>query len=234
MPSEKSGLAAPSQTIAGNGTCDYTATMARLCRPRFVIHKPWHWTQSETCMSRTVATTLSDESTPRAGSPLMPAMGHTGMPITEVKPRRHSLRVPSAWQPMPRGIFYVSDWSANRVHKIAANGTISLVAGTGASGYSGEGGLATAAQLKSPGHLALDGSGSKLYIADEDNHVVRKVEGGIITTVAGTPACCGTASDATHVILAPRAESPWILRAICTSRRPATRLSWRCLGAASG
>ncbi|MEK7477112.1 MAG: hypothetical protein AAB152_15915, partial [Candidatus Coatesbacteria bacterium] len=61
------------------------------------------------------------------------------------------------------------------------------VAGTGVAGYTGDGGLATSAQLQNPSDVAVDGSGN-LYIADWYNHCVRKVTlaTGIITTVAGT------------------------------------------------
>src|ERR1035437_8309741 len=52
---------------------------------------------------------------------------------------------------------YVSDATSFRVHKVAADGTISLVAGVGTQGYLGDGGLATAAQLAYPTYLALDG-----------------------------------------------------------------------------
>ncbi len=66
----------------------------------------------------------------------------------------------------------------------AASGLLITVAGNGAAGYTGDGGLATSAQLSYPTGLALDPAGS-LYIADLFNSVVRKVSGGVITTVAG-------------------------------------------------
>jgi sugar lactone lactonase YvrE len=66
-------------------------------------------------------------------------------------------------------------------------GTISTVAGRGKLGFSGDGGLATAAQLWDPACVALDPA-SNLYIGDLRNYDVRKVEGatGVITTYAGT------------------------------------------------
>ena len=84
---------------------------------------------------------------------------------------------------------YVSDQNQNRVYKIATNGAVSTVAGTGASGYNGDGIPATSARLDSPTGLALDTAGS-LYIADTNNNRIRKVSNGMITTVAGNGVCC--------------------------------------------
>ena len=75
-----------------------------------------------------------------------------------------------------------------RVRRIdAVTGVITTFAGTGTAGFSGDGGLATAAQMDNPYGLALDGSGN-LFVADLYNNRVRKVDAttGIITTVAGS------------------------------------------------
>jgi hypothetical protein len=66
------------------------------------------------------------------------------------------------------GNLYISDFG---VRKLAANGAVSTIAGTGTAGYSGEGGLATSAQVV-PGALAVDRAGN-IYIADSGNNVVR-------------------------------------------------------------
>jgi uncharacterized protein (TIGR03437 family) len=72
------------------------------------------------------------------------------------------------------------------VRRVSVSGTITTVAGKAGCGYSGDGGAATSALLSRPEGLALDSAGN-LYIADTDNHRVRKVSAdGIITTVAGT------------------------------------------------
>lgn len=67
-------------------------------------------------------------------------------------------------------------------------GTIVTIAGTGEPGHSGDHGPACEAQLNEPRGLALDLNGN-LYIADAENHVIRRVElaTGLIATVAGRP-----------------------------------------------
>jgi len=63
---------------------------------------------------------------------------------------------------------------------------ITTIAGTGAAGYSGDGGPATIAKLNHPTGVAVDSAGN-IYIGDAVNHRVRKVNtSGIITTFAGT------------------------------------------------
>src|SRR5579871_538226 len=79
---------------------------------------------------------------------------------------------------------YIVD-GQNRVRKVT-NGTISTVAGTGQSGFSGDGGLATAAQLSGATSVAVDAAGN-IYIADSFNFRIRQVNpAGVISTFAGT------------------------------------------------
>jgi streptogramin lyase len=68
----------------------------------------------------------------------------------------------------------------------AKTGLISTVAGTGAKGFGGDGGPATAAQFSSPHSIALD-TADNIYIADIANHRIRKLDAktGIVTTIAG-------------------------------------------------
>jgi uncharacterized protein (TIGR03437 family) len=82
------------------------------------------------------------------------------------------------------GDIYIADFGNNAVRKVSG-GTIVTVAGTGAAGYSGDGGPASRAALNGPKGIALDSAGN-LYIADQNNHRIRKVSGGTITTIAGT------------------------------------------------
>ena len=85
------------------------------------------------------------------------------------------------------GNFYFAEFSLGRVRRVSANGIITTVAGTGAPGFSGDGGLATAARLLQPIWVALD-KDSNIYILDSGNQRVRRVEAstGIISTYAGT------------------------------------------------
>jgi len=82
---------------------------------------------------------------------------------------------------------YIADSHGNVVYKVATTGQLTIFAGTGSAGYTGDTGLATAAQLSSPTGLFVDANGN-LFIADSGNNVIREVNATslIITTVAGT------------------------------------------------
>jgi PKD repeat protein len=84
------------------------------------------------------------------------------------------------------GNVYIADSLNNRVRKVSPAGVITTLAGTGTPGFSGDTGQATAAQLNLPNGVAVDLAGN-VYIADQNNHRVRKVDpAGVITTFAGT------------------------------------------------
>jgi len=83
------------------------------------------------------------------------------------------------------GNVFISDYGNNVIRKVNPTGTISTYAGTGTSGYSGDGGAASAARLSGPEGIAVDTSGN-LYIADANNNAIRVVSTtGMITTIAG-------------------------------------------------
>jgi sugar lactone lactonase YvrE len=86
------------------------------------------------------------------------------------------------------GNLYIADAGNHRIRKVdAVTGVITTVAGTGRSGFSGDGGIATAAQLSYPWGVAVNTTGD-LLITDNQNHRIRRIDAntGIITTVAGT------------------------------------------------
>jgi trimeric autotransporter adhesin len=105
------------------------------------------------------------------------------------------------WAPLarldtPRGVFvgdsgdiYIADTGNHKIRKVHhATDIISTVAGTGASGSTGDGGPATSARLNAPSGVFLDSGVGDIYIADTGNHKIRKVHHAtdIISTVAGT------------------------------------------------
>ena len=91
----------------------------------------------------------------------------------------HSVAVDAA------GTLFFAD-THHRVWKLDASGLVAALAGTGEPGYSGDGGPATEAQLSDPRGVAVDTAGN-VYVADHDNHRLRKIDAmGTVTTLAGT------------------------------------------------
>jgi hypothetical protein len=96
------------------------------------------------------------------------------------------------------GSYLISDNDNYRIRNVAADGTITTVAGTGAPGAGGDGGPATSATLNKPGDVELTADGGYL-ISDTNNNRVRRVSpGGTITNAAGdgTPGFGGDAGPA--------------------------------------
>jgi len=94
------------------------------------------------------------------------------------------------------GNLFIADYNNSRIRVVTPNGMITTVAGTGYFGYDGDGGPATNAQLCFPSGVAVDAMGD-VYIADNQNHVIRKLtpvpvsgaapvinEGGVISASA--------------------------------------------------
>ena len=103
------------------------------------------------------------------------------------------------------GNIYIADCNNHRIRKVTVStGIISTIAGTGTSGYAGDGGAATSASLHNPDGVAVDSNGN-VYISDDTNHRIRKV------TVGTTPSpryflylCTRTSlSQLSHPILVP-------------------------------
>jgi sugar lactone lactonase YvrE len=83
------------------------------------------------------------------------------------------------------GNLYIADFGANRVRKVNTNGVITTVAGTGTAGFTGDGGVATSAELDGPFRVSIDAAGD-LYIDDATNERIRVLAtNGDISTVAG-------------------------------------------------
>ncbi len=88
----------------------------------------------------------------------------------------------------PDGALYFCDLDNQRIRRLdLASGRLTTVAGNGERAYSGDGGPALSAALNMPHEVRFDSHGD-MFIAERDNHVIRKVDmkSGVISTVAGT------------------------------------------------
>lgn len=82
------------------------------------------------------------------------------------------------------GGVYIADFGHNEIRLVNTNGIITTVAGNAISGFSGDNGPATAAQIDNPVGVAIGQDGT-VYIADTGNDRVRKIAAGIMSTLAG-------------------------------------------------
>ena len=95
------------------------------------------------------------------------------------------IRSPGGLAFSPDGELYIAEETSHRIRKIDKDGKIIHVAGTGMTGYGGDGGPAIHAQLKSPYRMVFDKEGN-LFFSDRDNNRIRKIDRqGMISTVAG-------------------------------------------------
>jgi sugar lactone lactonase YvrE len=92
------------------------------------------------------------------------------------------------------GTIYAADILGHRITRMTADGTVTVLAGSGIAG-SADGAGATAS-FNAPSGLALDAAGN-LFVTDVADHTVRKVtRSGVVTTIAGTPGVPGSADGA--------------------------------------
>ena len=113
------------------------------------------------------------------------------------------------------GNLFIADTNNNRIREVVkSTGAIITVAGTGAAGYSGDNGPATAAQINAPWGVALDGNGN-VYFTDQGNNRVREIKtNGVIVTIAGTGTAGFSGDDGA-------ATAPW-----STSPAPSPSIPW--------
>ncbi len=104
------------------------------------------------------------------------------------------------------GNIYFADYGNNRVRKLnVSTGILTNIAGNGSTGFGGDGGLATSAQIWGPCAVKVDKIGN-VYIADYSNNRIRMVDvaTGTITTIAGT----GVGTYSLNNVLAVNASFP--------------------------
>jgi hypothetical protein len=176
-------------TIAGNGVAGYTGdggagTSAELNSPSHVV------------FDRTVNLYITDANSERirrvdAVTDIIATVagnGNAGFSGDGGAATSAQLSFPNGVALDSNGNLLIGDAQNNRIREVDfISHNISTVAGNGAAGYSGDGGLATNARLSFPSRPFVDLSGN-IYIADYGNNRVRKVSAttGIITTIAGT------------------------------------------------
>lgn len=89
--------------------------------------------------------------------------------------------------------------ASNRVFKVNSSGILTVVAGTGAAGYAGDGvpGGALNAQFNGPSGIAVDSEGANIYVAEYNNYVIRMIDTGTktVTTIAGVQGQCAYNGD---------------------------------------
>lgn len=93
------------------------------------------------------------------------------------------------------GNIYIADYNSSVIKKVTTSGIMTIFAGNGTEGFSGDGGPASQAKLYRPTAVAVDKEGN-VFISDASNKVIRKVtKAGVITTIAGVPGRAGYAGD---------------------------------------
>jgi sugar lactone lactonase YvrE len=173
-------------TIAGTGTQGYNgdsipATTAQLSLPAAVaIDSGGNLYIADTWNHRIRKIDTSGTINTIAGTGFPGVLGDGGPATSAQVNQPEGIAVDSS------GNVYIADYGNSKIRKINASGIINTIAGTGSIGYSGDGGLATAASLNLPTGVAVDNLGN-VYIADYQNSRIRKVDtSGTITTIAGT------------------------------------------------
>ena len=173
-------------TIAGTGRKDFggdggPATEGVIQLPRGVATTPEGVILiPDSSNNRVRRIALDGTITTVAGSGLAGGSGDGG-PATAAQ-----LDLPFSVAPLPDGGFLVAEREGNRIRRVAPDGTITTVAGTGVAGFSGDGGPATHAELDQP-HCVVALPDGGFLIADAANNRVRRVSpDGTITTIAGT------------------------------------------------
>ncbi len=169
-------------TFAGGGVGDGgQATLALLESPQAsVVDGSGNVYIASGCRVRKV--TLADVISTIAGTGVCGFGGDSG-PATAAQ-----LNGPRGLAVDGSGNLYIADQYNCRIRKVSG-GTITTVAGNGVCDYGGDGASALTANINTPWAIALDAAGTTLYIADQGNCRVRRVNGGNIFAFAGNGVC---------------------------------------------
>ena len=180
-------------TVAGNGTAGYTgngaaATSAKLNSPRRALAD-----NSGNLYIADFANSVIRKVT--VGTGLISTIAGNGTPGYSgdgSQATSGQLNNPDGLGIDSAGNIYIADKNSQRIRKVTtATGVLTTVAGNGTSGYSGDGGLAVSAAIKTPSsNIAFDSAGN-FYFADSGNNLIREVN--LVTGLIGTVAGNGTA-----------------------------------------
>jgi glucose/arabinose dehydrogenase len=173
-------------TMAGNGTEGYSgdggpATSAQLNRPRDVeVGEDGSLYIADTNNNRIRKVSVDGAISTIVGT------GRSGYSGDEGPAINAQLNRPRDVEVGVDGSLYIADTDNHCIRKVTPDGVISTLTGIGASGYSGDGGPATSAQLAWPQDVTVGMDGG-LYFTDTGNHRIRKVSpDGTISTAVGT------------------------------------------------
>jgi len=203
-------------TVAGNGTAGFSgdggpATSAELSTPFGVtVDAAGNLYIMDSGNARIRKVNTTGTITTFAGNGTFGFSGDGGPAISAALSLIQGARFDAA------GNLYVPQCTFDAVRKIDTKGIITTVAGTGTTGFSGDSGLATSAQLNCPSGVTIDAAGD-FFIADTFNNRIREVNAqGIITTIAGTgtagysgddgPAIAAEVSIPNDVVLDPAGD----------------------------
>jgi sugar lactone lactonase YvrE len=104
------------------------------------------------------------------------------------------------------GALYISDTRRDQILQRSPRGLLTVLAGTGTPGFSGDGGPARQAEIDDPGGMAVGGDGT-VYFADQGNNRVRAIApDGKISTVAGDGSGGGAVPNGTLALRAPLSD----------------------------
>lgn len=170
-------------TIAGNGTQGYSgddkvATLAQINKPTDVAVSGGNVYIADTNNHRIRKIDAGGNISTVAGDGTSGFSGDGGAAMAA------QLNSPAGIAFDSVGNLYIVDTDNHRIRKVDTKGNISTLIGDGNQGFSGDGSLAINAKLNEPTAVCFDSSGN-LYIADSGNNVIRKLESGKISTVAG-------------------------------------------------
>jgi myo-inositol-hexaphosphate 3-phosphohydrolase/sugar lactone lactonase YvrE len=192
-------------TLAGTGTAGYSgdggpATSARLQNPHGVaVDSAGNVYIADSPNQRIRKVSPNGIITTVAGT------GSSGYNGDNIRATAARLNYPKGVEVGPDGALYIGDANNHRVRRVdLSTGVITTAAGTGSAGSTGDGGPATSARLNKPRNVTFGPDGD-LYIADDENFKVRRVDAvtKTITTVAGTgtPGYSGDGGAATSARL---------------------------------